>query len=150
MATGVEDVVTPFVWILCGLIVSIGLVALVNWWRDEQEKLKKPWTTSDNVIPVIAPRSASLHPSIDPYLSELRAYLLRPPLPQGPGEMAERVYTHLNQWVNNRLTEDASHTVDLEGELLVEPTQRFVNMSRNDPVPPPGYLESLMNGVGRE
>jgi hypothetical protein len=135
--------------IILFILIGLFLVALVgivvyNWWRDEQEKAgKRVWlrTGSASNTPAIAssPRQA-LHPSIDPYLAEL----LTPPLPQGPGEMAERVYTHLNEWVNTRLTEDALHTVDLEGELLIEPTSRFVDMSRNEAAPPPGYLEDLM------
>ena len=148
-----------FIWILVGLAVCIGLVTLVNWWRDEQEKMGKPRRTNQGapvrgVIPATASRATPLHPSIDPYLSELREYLLRSPLPQGPGEMAERVYAHLTEWVNVHLTDDALHTtdVDLEGDLLVSPEvePRFVNMSRNDPVPPPGYLEHIMDGVNRE
>jgi hypothetical protein len=143
-----------FIWVLIGIVVLMGLVALVNWWRDEQERWRpingflsnsspSPYPATGSVTHALSP-TTPLHPSIDPYLVQLREYLLTPPLPQSPGEMAERVYTHLNQWVNTRLTADASNTVDLEGELLIEPTQRFVNMSRNDPVPPPGYLENLM------
>jgi hypothetical protein len=147
-----------FLWIVVGVVVAMGLVALVNWWRDEQEKAGKRATPvatpspSSLVIPAIAPNSTVLHPSIDPYLSELRAYLLEPPLPSGPGEMAQRVYTHLNEWLTTHLTADAPYDTssDLEDQLLVEPTQRFVNMSRNDPVPPPGYLTHIMDGVNRD
>jgi hypothetical protein len=136
-----------FIWILVGIAALVALLILINWWRDEQ--YKKGVVTTLLSPPFIMPGSSSppmaRHPSIDPYLAELREYLLTPPLPQGPGEMAERVYTHLNQWVNIHLTEDALHNVDLESELLIEPTPRFVNMSRNEATPPPGYLEELMS-----
>ena len=145
------------VWVLVTAVVLMGLVALVNWWRDEQEKAGKRVTlpapgSSSKVIPAVTSRATPLHPSIDPYLSELREYLLRPPLPQGPGEMAERVYSHLTEWVNVHLNQDTPYedNSELEGDLLIEPTPRFVNMSRNDPVPPPGYLEHIMDGVNRE
>jgi hypothetical protein len=137
-----------FLWILGGLTALVWLVVLVNWWRDEQEKAGKRLRSRPApsvTLPALSVRATPLHPSIDPYLAELRAFLLTPPLPQGPGEMAERVYTHLNQWVNTHLTEDALHTVDLEGDLLVEPTSRFIDMSRNEAAPPPGYLEDLMS-----
>lgn len=130
-----------FLYIVCGLMVFMVLVVIANWWLDELDK--KNGFVSSRAVPTV-PSSAPLHPSIDPYLSELREYLLRPPLPHGPGEMAERVYTHLNQWVNIHLTDDALHTVDLESELLIEPSPRFVDMSRNEALPPPGYLENLM------
>ena len=141
-----------FLGILCGLIVLMGLWALVNWWRDEQEKLGKrvvpsSVTPSSKVIPAITSRATPLHPSIDPYLSELRAYLLTPPLPQGPGEMAERVYTHLTGWVNTHVNTDTPYVNEsaFEDDLLVSPESepRFVNVSTNEPVPP-GYLENLM------
>jgi hypothetical protein len=139
-------------YIVCVLIVLIGSWSLWQWWRDEQEKAGKSRRTNQGapvrgVIPAISSPATPLHPTIDPYLSELRAYLLTPPLPQGPGEMAERVYAHLTQWVNTHLNEDANHTVDVsfEGELLVAPEteSRFINMSTNEPVPT-GYLEELM------
>ena len=128
-----------FLYIVCGLIVLMGLIALANWWRDERDK--KLGIVTRLSMPLVPLSMTPQHPSIDPYLVQLREHLLTPPLPQGPGEMAERVYTHLNQWVNNRLTNDAAHTVDLEGDLLVGP--RFVNASTNDPAPA-GYLEDLM------
>jgi hypothetical protein len=140
-------------YIVCGFIVLIGSWSLWQWWRDEQEKagkvtrLSMPLVAFGPPIPAITSPATPLHPTIDPYLSELRAYLLTPPLPQGPGEMAERVYAHLTQWVNTHLNEDANHTVDVsfEGELLVAPEteSRFINMSTNEPVPT-GYLEELM------
>lgn len=142
-----------FIWIVIGIAVLMGIVALVNWWRDEQEKFGKglgplPGGSVKEAIPAISSRATPLHPSIDPYLAELRAYLLTPPLPAGPGEMAERVYAHLTEWVNTHLTEDASHNYDvLSDDLLVEPTSRFVDMSRNEAAPPPGYLENLMKEV---
>lgn len=137
-----------FLYIVCGLIVCVSIVTVVNWWRDERDKLGKFITGPS--LPLISGSTGptgpmrALHPSIDPYLAELREHLLTPPLPQGPGEMAERVYTHLNQWVNAQITREALHTVYLEGDLLVEPTHQFVDMSRNEAAPPPGYLEDLM------
>ena len=138
-----------FLWILCGLIVCVVLVVIVNWWRDEQTKMGKAVRlrgSADLVLPALAGKATPLHPSIDPYLAELREFLLTPPLPQGPGEMAERVYTHLNLWLNSHLATDAPYDTssDLENDLLIEPTSRFVDMSRNEAAPPPGYLEDLM------
>ena len=133
-----------FLWVLIGVAALLVLVSVVNWWRDEQGKLEKTWTASGSVIPEISSRATPRHPSIDPYLAELRAYLLTPPLPQGPGEMAERVYAHLTLWLNSHLTQDAPYDTDLAGDLLIEPTHRFVDMSRNEAAPPPGYLEDLM------
>jgi len=138
-----------FLWILGGAVVAVVLVAVENWWRDERDRAGKrtEWALSNTPsvsIPAVASRATPLHPSIDPYLAELRAYLLTPPLPQGPGEMAERVYAHLNLWLNTHLTQDAPYDTGLEDDLLVEPTRRFVDMSRNEAAPPPGYLEELM------
>lgn len=136
--------------ILFFIILALFIVALVsaviyNWWCDEQLKAGRREVSQlirnlspGDYRPLVGPAQA-LHPSIDPYLTELRAFLLTPPLPQGPGEMAERVYTHLNQWVNEHLTYDAEHTVDVDDELLTGPVQRFVNASYNDP---PEYLEN--------
>jgi hypothetical protein len=140
-----------FIWILCGLIVCIGAWALLQWWRDEQEKLGKVvrHPARERVIPSVASFATPLHPSIDPYLAELRDYLLQEPLPQGPGEMANRVYTHLNQWITIHANDGYSHEDEFEfhevpGEEQ-KPEPRFINMSRNDPVPPPGYLEHIMD-----
>jgi len=137
----VEDVVIFFT-ILFGLLV-LGIVGIIifNWWRDEQEKVGKRIRSREApslILPALSGISTALHPSIDPYLNELRTFLLTPPLPQGPGEMAERVYTHLTQWVNEHLTYDAEHTIDVDDELLTGPVQRFVDASYNDP---PEYLE---------
>src|ERR1039458_3604131 len=97
-----------FFGIIFGLVI-LGIVGIIihNWWRDERDK--KLGNVTRPSIPLASSSSTPFHPSIDPYLAELREYLLRPPLPQGPGEMAERVYAHLNQWVNTHLTEDALH-----------------------------------------
>jgi len=113
-----------FLWILGVPIVLVWLVVLINWWRDEQAKAGKRIRSrgsSDLVLPALSGTATPLHPSIDPYLAELREYLLTPPLPQGPGEMAERVYQHLTQWVNTHLTEDANNTVGLEDGLIIGP-----------------------------
>src|ERR1035438_4931282 len=123
-----------FFVILLGLVVlSILVIIIHSWWRDEQGKLEKSWYANAEAnrrasISAAPSPATPLHPSIDPYLTELRAHLLTPPLPQGPGEMAERVYAHLMQWLNDATTNDAAHNVDLESELLVEPTSRYVDM----------------------
>lgn len=127
-----------FLWILIAVFALLALVAVVNWWRDEQVKM------DGVVMPALASARTPLHPSIDPYLAELREYLLTPPLPQGPGEMAERVYSHLTLWLNTHLAQDAPYATDMADDLLVGPTSRFVDMSRNEAAPPPGYLEDLM------
>ena len=130
-----------FLWILIGIASLMILFTIVSWWRDEQQTMGRrdvPPPPMQNLLGAVPALSAATvrHPSIDPYVSELREYLLQPPLPQGPGEMAERVYQHLTQWVNEHLTEDALHTANLYGledELLVDSTQRFVDISRNEP-----------------
>jgi hypothetical protein len=139
VATYLEDVVI-FSWILILLAIFLALFAAANWWTDERDK--KSGIVTRPSMPLVS-SATPLHPSIDPYLAELREYLLQDPLPQGPGEMAERVYQHLTQWVNIHLTEDALHNVDLEGELLVEPTSGYVDISRNDPVLPSGQVENI-------
>lgn len=139
-----------FLWILVGIFGLVTSMALLNWWRDEQEKLgkRKPPPMSDLLgrvpasIPTVASPATPLHPSIDPYLAELRTYLLQPPLPAGPGEMAERVYEHLTGWVNTHLSENAANTYDAD-ELLVEPQERFINASRNDQVST-SYFKDLL------
>jgi len=137
-----------FLWVLIGVAALLALVAVVNWWRDEQIKMGNWIPPMSSVVGEIHPvgwtGATPRHPSIDPYLAELRVYLLTPPLPQGPGEMAERVYAHLTLWLNTHLTQDAPYDTDLAGDLLIEPTHRFVDMSRNEAAPPPGYLEELM------
>lgn len=133
-----------FLWILVCLVVFIGIMVIANWWRDERDEFGGMIKPASYSPPALPSTSRALHPSIDPYLAELREYLLQSPLPQGPGEMAERVYAHLNFWLNTHLTQDAPYDTSLEDDLLIEPTQRFVNMSRNDAAPPPGYLENLM------
>lgn len=136
-----------FTWILCGVIALVGIMAVANWWRDEREGFGAMTESASYAAPALSGNSRALHPSIDPYLAELRSYLLMPPLPRGPGEMAERVYTHLNLWMSTHLTQDSPYDTDLEGDLLIEPTSHFVDMSRNDP-PPPGYLENPMKEDG--
>lgn len=132
-----------FAWILCGLIILVGIIVVANWWRDERGEFGGMVKSASYAAPALSGNSRVLHPSIDPYLAELRAYLLMPPLPRGPGEMAERVYTHLNLWMSTHLTQDAPYDTDLEGDLLIEPTSHFVDVSRNDPVAPAAYLEDL-------
>lgn len=117
-----------FLWILIGIVVLMGLVALVNWWRDEREKqgIAREFITSP---------ATPQHPSIDPYLVDLRAFLLTPPLPQGPGEMAERVYLHLTDWLNHNFISVDAAAQNFEDELLTGPVSRFQDISRNDPPP---------------
>ena len=139
-----------FLWILGGVALLLFVVSLVNWWRDEQEKAGRVITRL--AMPLISTSTDTpLHPSIDPYLAELREYLLQDPLPQGPGEMAERVWTHLNEWLNAHLTADTPYTVtdELADELLIEPS-RYVDISRNDPVLPSGQVQNITDGFDNE
>ena len=130
-----------FLWILIGIASLMALVTVVSWWRDEQQTMEKrdvPPPPMQNLLGAMPALSTATmrHPSIDPYLAELREYLLEPPLPAGPGEMAERVYQHLTQWVNEHPTDGAFYTAELHGlddELLVDSAQRFFDTSRNMP-----------------
>lgn len=139
------------------VVLFIIMFSVWNWWRDEQERLgkvsRRTHVTPDRAIPAVVSRNTPLHPTIDPYLAELRVYLLTEPLPQGPGDMANRVYTHLNQWItlhaNDGTPYDDFEFHEVPGEEQ-EPEPGFINMSRNSPVPPPGYLENLIDGVNRE
>jgi len=143
-----------FLWVIIAVVLLLAFVALWNWWRDEQErlgKLTRRYMPRDigNVIPSVT-SSTPLHPSIDPYLAELRAELLRDPLPNGPGEMASRAYAHLNQWLTVHANDSSYGTgydfvSDASQEIEDEP--QYINMSRNNPVPPPGYLEHIMDGI---
>jgi hypothetical protein len=136
-----------FVVTFVAAVTLVSAIILINWWRDEQQKLGKRVavvTPSDRPIGTLGtltvstgPTSPTPHPSIDPYLAELRQYLLTPPLPAGPGEMANRVYEHLTRWVNEHLNEDAFNTTDtydLEQDLLVDSPQRFIDISRQESV----------------
>jgi hypothetical protein len=118
-----------FLWILCGLVALLSLFALWNWWQDEQERLGKVTRrhaprSLGNVIPTVTSPATPLHPSVDPYLAELRAYLLQEPLPQGPGDMANRVYAHLNEWLNIHANDDVVYDDFEFHEVLVEETER--------------------------
>jgi hypothetical protein len=64
--------------------------------------------TPGKVIPSVVSRATPLHPSIDPYLAELRASLFEAPLPRSPGEMANRVYAHLTDWLNRNAMSEPS------------------------------------------
>ena len=112
-----------FLWIFLAVVSLLGGFALWQWWRDEQEKLGKfvrepVQAPSGKALPTVVSPTNVLHPSIDPYLAELRAYLLTDPLPRGPGDMANRVYAHLNEWLNNHAingsTYDDFEFIDVE------------------------------------